>query len=146
MGWIIFAIILWLAALILVPLKQWKKSWPMGVFGLVSLFVIDDTLAILEAFRFFHGIFYLSNLPLFYILAYFPGGIFFDHFRPHRHMWRLFYIIAFAAVYLGVELFMIYIGYFQHLNWNAWKSLLLNLFGFTISMWFAEWLEQRRVK
>ena len=146
MGWILFMIFLWSAALILVPLKHWKKSWPVGIFGMASIYAIDSTLVYLGAFRFWHGGAYLSGLPLYYWVSYFPGGIIFDYFRPRRHIWRLLYILITAAIYLMIELIMIYFGYFQYVNWNAFMSYQLNVVGFTVSMWFAEWLEEGRNK
>lgn len=141
MGWIIFSIFGWSTALLLVPLKYWKRSWPVGIFAMVIIFIMDDTLAKLDAFKFLDGRVYLSSLPLFYWLAYFPGGIIFDHFRPQKHVRRLLYIFVWATGYLVVELFFIHIGYFRHLNWNLYKSFLLNVCGFTLSMWFSEWMQ-----
>ena len=144
MGWILFMVLAWSTALMLVPIRYWRKSWPVGIFGIAAIYAIDNTLAELGAFRFWHGGIYISYLPLYYWLGYFPGGIVFDCFRPKRHINRLIYVLVFAAGYLFVELVMIYFGYFQHLRWNAFKSLLLNVAGFTVSMWFAEWMEEGR--
>jgi hypothetical protein len=131
----------WSTAVILVPLKHWKKSWPVGIFGMTVIYVIDGTLISLGAFRFRDGVDFLSGLPLYYWLGYFPGGILFDNLRPKEHFKKLIYIISFAAAYLFVEIVTIYLGYFRHLNWNAYNSLLLNVVGFTVTMWFAEWIE-----
>lgn len=141
MVWMIFVALAWMVTLLLVPLKYWKKSWPVGIFALAIIFVLDDTLAKLGAFRFLNGRIYLGSLPLFYWLAYFPGGILFDYFRPKKHMQRLLYIFIWTAGYLAVELFIIHIGYFQHLKWSPYRAFLLNASGFVITMWFAEWME-----
>ena len=142
MGWIIFMISVWVSALLIVPLRSWRKSWPVGIFGLACIYVLDNTLAGLGAFKFWHGGIYLSGLPLFYWVSYFPGGILFDYLRPHKHGSRLVYMLIIAAAYLIIELVMVYVGYFQYVNWNIYRAYLLNLVGFTVSMWFAEWVEQ----
>lgn len=142
MGWIIFMILAWTTALIIVPLKGWKKSWPVGLLAMIILLVIDNALVYLGAIKFWHGNIYVYDLPLYYWLAYFPGGIVFDHYRPNKHIWRLCYIFIWAAAYLLAELAMIYFGYFQHLNWSVYRACLLNVGGFTITMWYAEWLEE----
>lgn len=142
MGWLIFVIISWLTALLIVPLKNWKESWLMGIFGLICIFFIDNTLASLDAFKFLHGGIYLSELPFFYWISYFPGGILFDYFRPSRHIWRIVYIAALAAGYIIPETIMRYFGYFQYINWKIYMAFPLNITGITVTMWFAEWLEE----
>ncbi len=146
MAWLIYMIIVWTVALIFVPLKHWKKSWPVGITAMVIVFILDNTLEHLNAFKFWYGGIYLSGLPLYYWLCYFPGGIIFDYLRPYKHIWRLTYILIVAFVYLLIELVMIYSGYFQYIKWNAAMSYLLNIVGFTISMWYAEWFEELRNK
>jgi hypothetical protein len=136
----------WSAALILVPFKHWKKSWPAGIIGMLVVFFLDDTLVYLGAFKFWDGGIYLFGLSLYYWLSYFPGGIIFDYLRPHKHIWRLAYILTFAAVYLMIELVMVYVGYFQYIKWNAFMSFMLNIVGFTLMMWYVEWLEEGRKK
>jgi surface polysaccharide O-acyltransferase-like enzyme len=129
-----------------VPLKHWKKSWAVGIVAMVVVFSLDNTMEHLGAFKFWYGGIYVYGLPLFYWLCYFPGGIMFDYLRPHKHIWRLAYILIIAAVYLMIELVMVYSGYFQYVRWNAFMSYLLNVVGFTITMWYAEWLEEGRNK
>lgn len=146
MGWVIFMIVVWAVVLAFVPLKQWKKSWTIGITAMVVVFILDNALVYLGAFKYWHGVAYLSGLPFFYWLSYFPGGIMFDRLRPHKHIWRLAYIIISAAAYLMLELVMVYFGYFQYLNWNVFMALLLNVVGFTMMMWFAEWMEEGRDK
>ncbi|HYE84625.1 MAG TPA: hypothetical protein VEG39_20990 [Clostridia bacterium] len=137
-------IVIWLAALVFVPLKHWKNSWPIGIFGMVCIYAIDGTLVYLGAFRFWGEGIYISGIPLCYCIGYFPGGILFDHFRSHEYIKRPLYILITAAVLLAMELIMAYFGYFQHLSWNAYRAYLLNAGGFTILMWLSEWMEQGR--
>ncbi len=146
MGWLIFMIVVWTVALAFVPLKHWKKTWPIGIVAMAVVYLLDSAMIYLGAFKFWHGSIYLSGLPLLYWLSYFPGGIIFDYLRPNKHIWRLVYILVIPAVYLMIELVMVYSGYFQYINWSAFMSYLLNVVGFTLMMWFAEWLEQGRDK
>lgn len=125
MGWIIYMIFSWITVLLIVPLRNWKKSWPMGIFGLVCIYLIDNTLASLDAFKYLHGGIYVSELPFFYWISYFPGGILFDYLRPRKHIWRIIYIIALAAVYMVPEAIMRYFGYFQYINWKAYRGFPL---------------------
>jgi hypothetical protein len=145
-GWILFSLIVWLLTFLIVPLRYWRRSWHMGLFGMVIILVIDSKLAKLGAFRSFHNGLLIYGLPLPYWIAYFPGGIFFDYLRPKNHLWRFLYIPIISAAYLIVELIMMNLGYFQYLNWKAINSFILNLIGFTVSMWFAEWWEEGKEK
>jgi len=44
-----------------------------------------------------------------------------------------------AFIFVLMELIMMWAGCFQYIHWNTIKSFLLNIFGFTVVIWFAEW-------
>jgi hypothetical protein len=144
MGWLVFDLSIWFIALLLVPLRNWKRSYVIGLAGMLIVLAIDSKLIVLGAFRYYHNGTFIYGLPLPYWLAYFPGGIFFDYFRPKSNLWRILYIFIFSALYLVIELIMKKLGYFIHLNWTVLNSYILNLFGFTVSMWIAEWWEAQK--
>ena len=145
MGWFIFMILAWSAALLLVPIRHWKRHWPVGIFGMASIYAIDSTLIYLHAFSFYYRGISVSGLPLHFWLSYLPGGIIFDYFIPPDNIRKPLYIMVAAALLLAIEIAMIYTGYFQHINWNAYRSHLLNVGGFIIIMWFAEWIHRRKI-
>ncbi len=141
MAWCLFAAAAWTAALLAVPVRQWKKHWKMGVAGMIVVFVIDTPLIQLDAFQYSHTGRMVSGLPLPYWLSFFPGGMIFDRLRPMRSHWGRAAFIAGCAVFLLVlEILMIRLGGFRHIRWNILKALFLNLGGFTNLMWIAEWL------
>lgn len=145
MAWIIFALASWIAVLLLVPLHYWKKSWIVGAVGMTVLYFIDSTLVKLGAFRFNYNGSMIFGLPLPYLISYLAGGMAFDYFRPQGSRWRrIGYIFATALFLLVLELIMLYIGAFRYIRWNIAMSALLNLGGFTILMWFAEWLNLKQ--
>ncbi|MFZ5645327.1 MAG: hypothetical protein ACOY46_17280 [Bacillota bacterium] len=107
---------------------------------MILIYAIDSTFVDQGAFRFFIETESISGLPLLYWLAYFPGGILFGYYIPREKWWRLFYILLAAFVLLILELLAVYFGYFYYLNWNPFKSYILNIVGFTTMLWFAEWI------
>ncbi|GBF33506.1 hypothetical protein DCCM_2608 [Desulfocucumis palustris] len=148
MGWLIYGILAWLTALIIIPLREWKKLWPAGIIAMSILYAIDSTLAGLGAFQFTHSDVKVSGLPVPYWLSYFPGGIVFVYYCPPIRWWKLIYILSAAAILLALELIMLRLGYFHHLNWNPFKSYILNAGGFIATLWLTQWLgiTNRRVK
>ncbi len=140
MGWLVFGIIAWLTALILVPLRQWKRLWPAGIIAMSVLYAIDSTLVGLGAFQFTNSNVWVSGLPAPYWLGYFPGGVLFAYYCPQIRWWELIYILFMAAILLVMELIMLGLGYFHHLNWNPVKSYILNVGGFTVTLWLIQWL------
>lgn len=140
MGWIVFCIIAYLLALIIVPIKQLKRLWPAGIIALVVIYGIDSTLIGLGAFSYSFASSLLSGLPILYWISAFPGGILLAYLYPSKKPWRLLYILLAAAVYLGMELVMYLLGYFQYGLWNPVMSYFLNVGGFMAVLWLAHWL------
>jgi len=104
------------------------------------LYTIDSTLVDLGAFAFSPGGGLISGIPIPYWAGSFAGGILFGYFIPGQPQWKPVYILAAAFLFLAAELIMVRLGTFHHINWNPFKSFLLNVFGFTITLWWAEWL------
>lgn len=137
--------VVWLTMLVLVPAKQWKRLWIAGIIGMLIVLPIDSTLISFGAFQFNFSGLKVLGLPVPYWISYIPGGILFAYFRPVDHWWRLFYILLGAFIFMVIEFIMIRFGFFQHLNnWNLFKAFVLNIGGFTILLWFAEWLNTVR--
>lgn len=140
MEWLVFGGVAWLTGLLLVPIKYWKKLWPLGMAGMMVIFPIDTTLIDLGAIDFSSGAEKIFSLPISYWLSYIPGGILFGYYCPIGRWQKFIYILIVAFVFLIIELIMVWLGYFYHLNWNPVKSYLLNVGGFTIMLSLAEWL------
>ncbi|HBV95998.1 MAG: hypothetical protein JL50_05120 [Peptococcaceae bacterium BICA1-7] len=140
MEWLAFGGIAWLTGLLLVPLKNWKKLWPLGIAGMIIVFTIDSTLVSLGAFKFSSSTPEISGIPVPYWLSYIPGGIIFGYYCPNERWLKLVYIAISAFALLVMELIMLWLGYFNYINWNPAKSFMLNAGGFTIMLWLAEWL------
>jgi len=139
MGWLAFAGAAWLTGVLLVPIKYWKKLWPLGIAGMIVIFPIDSTLVDLGAFYFSSGIVKISGIPTPYWFSYIPGGILFGYYCPGERWQQFLYILTTAFILLVLELIMLWLGYFHYLNWNPVKSYFLNVGGFTIILWLAEW-------
>lgn len=141
MEWLIFMVISWALPLFLVPFIYWKAAWHIGFIGMLIIFVIDSTLISLGAFEFTYNGSTISGLPIPYWISYFPGAILFAYYKPNSHWKRLAYILITSFIFLLIELIMVRLGSFKHINWDAPKAYVLNLGGFTVLLWISEWLE-----
>jgi hypothetical protein len=111
----------------------------MGPFSIVILYLIDSTFIELGAFSYSAQILSLSGISIFYLLSSFPGGILLVYYYPKNKKMQVPYILLAAFIFLLMELIMMWAGYFQYVHWNSLKSYLLDIFGFTVVLWFAEW-------
>jgi len=140
MGWIVFFGVAWLTVILLVPWGNWARLWPVGVIGMIVNYGIDVTLIRLGAFRYIHQNPQLQGMPVFYLLSVFAGGLIVANFFPETRWMQFPYILLASLVLLIMELFMKWIGYFHHIEWNPIKSFFLNLIAFTLVLWLAQWL------
>jgi len=111
----------------------------MGLFTIVLLYLIDSTFIELGAYSYNPLILSFSGISIFYLLSSFPGGILLVYFYPKNKKMQVPYILLTAFIFVLMELIMMWAGCFQYIHWNTIKSFLLNIFGFTVVIWFAEW-------
>lgn len=136
MGWIILFVVAYFLLFSLVTLKRCKELFHVGLFSLIVLYLIDSALINLGAYSFRPIHFNVSGIPLLYLLSGFPGGILLVHFLPSKKKWYLFYPLLASAVFLCIEQIMVLIKYFYYHQWNSFNSFVLNIFGFSIVLWF----------
>ncbi|MBE3585181.1 hypothetical protein [Desulfofundulus thermocisternus] len=141
MAWLVLFLVSFFMSALLVGKKGWVLLWPMGLVALVVVYVLDVTLIRLGAFTYKFGLPILGGLPPLYFLSGLFNGVTVARFYPARRWLRLPYIILLSAAYLLVEWLMIITGNFSHANnWSFWRSLGLNVTGFTLLFWLGEWL------
>ncbi|MTI49802.1 hypothetical protein [Sporosalibacterium faouarense] len=140
MVWLIFAFIVYSAMFLLVPLKKIKRTWFCGLISLIILLIIDNTFINLGAFEYINMKWIIWHIPLFYWLSGFPAGIILFHFYPKKVFWQLPYIVFMTLIFLAIEFLMIWLGYFEHINWSGINSFVLNICGFIITIWNTQWI------
>lgn len=140
MAWIIFFCISIITVFLLIPLEELPLLCPAGIIGLILGYIIDNALVSLGAFSFKYPNALLSGIPLFYWLSSFSGGVLLFYYYPEKPSMQFGYIVLASVLLLGMELIMYKIHYFFYHNWNPIKSLVLNIFGFTITIRFVEWV------
>jgi hypothetical protein len=140
MAWIIFFCFSVITIFLLIPFEELPLLCPAGIIGLILCYIIDNTLVSLGAFSYKYPNALLSRIPLFYWLSSFFGGVLLFRFYPLQQSMQFGYIVLASALFLVLELIMYKIHYFFYHNWNLVKSLALNIFGFTITIRFAEWV------
>lgn len=142
MGWVIFSVVSWAVALCLVPIKNWKWLWKAGMVGLALLYAIDSTFIELGAFYYrtnqisFGA---LSGLPTLYWISGFPAAILLAYYYPQKRQWQLPYILLASTLFLGLELFMAWLGYFHYNRWSPTQSYFLDVGGFIVVIWLSQW-------
>lgn len=140
MGWIYFFCIAYALPLLLVPHHKYKKYFPIGLVSIIILFIIDSTFIKLGAFSYSFGTPYISKLPLLYLLSAIPGGILLVHFFPQKNRrMQLPYILLAAALFLIIELVMLWLKYFNYHDWSFLNSYILDIFGFIIVIWLSQY-------
>lgn len=127
MEWVIFGGVAWVLTMLLVPLKRRKILWPLGLIGMLLIYIIDSTLIGLRAFSYSDGMAKISGLPFFYWLSSFPGGILLGYYCPSEPWPRAIYILLAALFFLALELIMFLLGYFFYINWTPVNSYILNI-------------------
>ncbi|PAB59248.1 hypothetical protein CCE28_10300 [Anaeromicrobium sediminis] len=139
MGWFVFCAIAYAIVLFLIPLNKFKYLLPIGLISMVILYLIDSTLIRLGAFSYSFPNPILGGLPTLYLLSGFAGGVFLVYFLPLRKRWQSPYILLASLIFLIIEFLMIHLNYFHHHKWNGLNSYVLNIFGFIIVLWFAQY-------
>ncbi len=140
--WIFFAAALVLA-LVFVPFKEWKRLYPVGIFGILLAFCINSKLIDLGAFSFSGEAAQIYDVPLAYLLSFFPGGVLFAHFWFRSWTGRLMYIFLTSFIFFVLEYITVIFGMYQHIEWFLIDSIILKLIGLTVFLWFSEWVIDR---
>ncbi|OGO82223.1 MAG: hypothetical protein A2Y21_03280 [Clostridiales bacterium GWC2_40_7] len=140
MVWIMYFLLAVLATFIFTRFKNIKRLWVMGLVTMLFLYVIDNTLINLGAYSFKNPISVLGGIPLFYLLAGFPGGILLAYFYPPVKRLQLPYVLLSSAIFIFLEIIINWLGYIRYLNWNLLKSYILNIGGFMAILWLGQWL------
>lgn len=141
MGWVIFFISSVVISILCIPLKKWKCYLFAGIISLIVLYAIDSTLIKLGAFSYRYPNPLIGNLPTLYWLSGFLGGIILVHYYPAKKQLQFPYVLIVASLFLCLELFMAYLGYFNYLNWSPLNSFFLDIFGFLIVIWLWNWVD-----
>lgn len=137
--WIVFFCVSCVALFVFVGLHKIKSLWPIGLITLVLVYIIDNTFISFGAFSYSYPNPLLDNLPLFYWLSGFCGGIILANYYPNDRKKQFPYILLSSACFLAMEVLMSYLGYFHYHNWHPIKSYILDIFGFTLSVSLAVW-------
>ena len=141
LGWIIYFLAAVLLAAALTKFKNIRRLWPMGVVTILFLYAVDRTFIALGAYSFQDTISLLGGIPIFYLLAGFPGGILFAYFYPSKKKLQLPYILIAALLFILLEIVMKWFGYFQYINWSLSRSFFIDLGSFMAILWLGQWLD-----
>lgn len=141
MVWFLLFAIFFIAALLLIPFKEWKRIYPVGIISIIVALSIDIALTSLNAYSYGKTILNIYGIPIFYSLSAFFYGILLLYYKPKNRLLVTPYILVLAIVLTILEEFTIKLGYIKYNNWSAFKSIILDVYGFIVVLWIYEQLE-----
>lgn len=110
---------------------------------MAMIYAVDISLIKLGAYSFTIDFFSVNGIPLLYWLSGFVGPILLLYYYPVRPLWRLPYVLLWAAVLTAVEMAVLSLGYFRHYeNWSLVKSYLLTTGSIIVEIWLVLWLDE----
>lgn len=138
-AWIGLAVVVWVAALILVPPRRFGGLLPIGIIAGFFLALVIQYIAIdlLNLWRFnltFAGP-SVYRVPLMLPLAYIPEVILFIHFFPVNNVSRVFYIFLFALANTLVEWGFVGAGLRFYVHWNVLFTFALAVILHLVVLW-----------
>ncbi|OEH86923.1 hypothetical protein BHU72_01285 [Desulfuribacillus stibiiarsenatis] len=135
--WLIFAVVVWGITIALVKWENFKRHWIAGIIGMIAVIIIDSPLSKGGIYLFHQPMIQVFNLPLFYIIGLYAGGVFIVHFYPWGNPIKgLLFLILADFIFLSFEVFMDYIGLFEHVHWKFLYSFFINITGFLLTLYF----------
>jgi hypothetical protein len=134
MIWVIYAIVVLTIVILLVKWDNFKKLWLAGVIGVVVAVLFDAPLVAGGLYEFQNIGIGFMDLPVFYLISTFAGGIFIVHFYPWGNIVKglLFYILS-SVIFMTLEALVDLIGIFEHISWSYVNSFFINIIGFIIT-------------
>lgn len=118
MIWLVYAIIVWGLAILLVRPIKIKQYWKAGLVSLaVTLFVDSNALA-LELYTFHKQWINIGGLPIFYLLASIPLGIMVVCFVPIKRKNQLLYVVWVALALTVIQFIMLSYDAISYQNWG----------------------------
>ncbi|OEF98213.1 hypothetical protein [Desulfuribacillus alkaliarsenatis] len=134
--WVLFAIAIWGICILLVKWENFKRLWIAGIIGMVLVIMIDSPLAKGGMYTFHNPGIQVFELPLFYIIGLYGGGVFLTYFYPWGYPLRGVLLLLIAnAMFLPFEWFMVVTGMFEHVNWRFLYSFFINITGFLLTIY-----------
>ena len=140
MVWVIYFVIAMFATTVLTRFKNIKRLWVMGLATMLFLYIIDSTLMDIGAYTYHDSNFIFGGLPIFYLLAGFPGGILFAYFYPANRKLQFPYVLLAVAIFILMEIIIKWFGYIEYIKWNIVHSIFLDILGFMAILWLGQWL------
>ncbi len=103
---------------------------------MVTVTMVDSVLADGGLYIFHYKGLEILQMPIFYIIALFAGGVFIIHFYPWGNILKgaAFFIFS-SLLFLVFEYITTVVGMFEHVKWNFVYSFFINIIGFLITIY-----------
>jgi hypothetical protein len=130
MGWVLLAVIVWAAAFLAIPQKDFRRLVPFGVvagFGLALLVNIMGS-SIFGLWGFREVVWPILGVPFWAVLAWVPAAVAFVYFLPDASLPRLGWLLLFPAAFTAIDFIFLRAGlFFFSPDWNLAYSFLLSV-------------------
>jgi len=136
----------WTLVFITVEPSRLNKLWPVALLAFIMTFVIDVTGVYFNLYRFDHEIIKIEGAPLFYMLSNSGFGILIINFFPHQRRLNIPYILAWAAIFRGIESFFIVFSYFSLIRLSFLLEWVLNIATIATFIYLSFTLFRHRLK
>lgn len=132
---IIWAIVLWLLVIILIPVERIKQLWPVAIISFVWMFVLNYTFVRFGYYQFTNQFAMIGGIPLLIPIGGSAGGVLLMNWMPRNPLYKLLFVLVFAGflhlgttIFMKLDAFMMFFNHFLHFAVNiAGVSILVFL-------------------
>lgn len=139
MPWVIIFIVSWLIFLFQID----KNNLRTMASGFAAIFLASATdyggTKWFHLYKFSDVVIPWGCCSFFYIFgAIFTMGTLFTQFYPKKRWLKIMHVLVLSLLFLSLETLLTKVGVASYLNWNAWASLFVNIFAFSLLGWLTE--------
>ena len=135
---LIWAVVLWLLVLILIPLDRIKQLYPIAILSFVLLFALNYTFVQLGYYQFTKFLVLIAGVPPFHVLGGAGGGVLLLNWLPRSPLNKVLYITGFTALLslsayvFGLLEVIVFLRGFDH-----FLDFIVNLAGLSVLVWLS---------
>jgi len=111
---LIWAGVVWLIVLTLIPIQRIKQLWLIGVISFVWLFIVNFIFIQLGYFKFYNAFLPIGGVPLFHLIGGAGGGILLMNWMQRNNLYKIVLIFFFSGLLSLSALVHIYYGAMVH--------------------------------
>lgn len=133
---LVWAVILWTTALILIPLERLKELWLVGVISFIWFFLIQFSFIGWGYYRFTHVLISVAGVPLIQTIGASAGGILLMNWMHRNPLYKVALVVGFSGLLSLSEYIFIRLDAFVYGNgFNHLISFIHSIAMLSILVW-----------